>query len=64
MQSKDEEYEVEQTRDGKYIVMFMSFNCPPPPKGDTPEEAIEKFKEYRKTHEDRINPDLPPTEME
>lgn len=35
--------EVEKTRDGKYIVLFMSLTTSPPPKGDTPEEALEKF---------------------
>jgi len=35
--------EVEKTKDGKYIVLFMSLTTSPPPKGDTPEEALEKF---------------------
>jgi len=47
--------EVEQTKDGKYIVLFMQFSQPPPPKGDTPEEAltgfIKKMEAYRQTEE-------------
>jgi hypothetical protein len=50
------EVEVVKTTDGKYIVLFMNFNCPPPPKCDTPEEAIERFAEYWSKHENRIRP--------
>jgi hypothetical protein len=48
--------EVERTRDGKYVVMFMSFSHSPPPKGRTPEEALELFEEY---YERKIKPTLP-----
>lgn len=37
------ELEVEETGDGKHIVLFMNFELPPPPKGDTPEEAYKVF---------------------
>ena len=35
--------EVEQTKDGKYVVLYMNFNSSPPPKGDTEEDALIKF---------------------
>lgn len=35
--------EVEQTTDGKYIVLWMSLSYPPPPKGATEEEALQLF---------------------
>lgn len=38
--------EVEQTRDGKFVVLWMNFVESPPPKGDTEEEALEKFVAY------------------
>lgn len=38
--------DIEQTDDGQFIVMFMSFNNSPPPKGATREEAMEKFITY------------------
>jgi len=56
----ENKYEVEQTRDGKYIVLYMNFGCSPPPKGDTPEEAVAKFKEYLILNASRVNPVLPP----
>ena len=37
------EIEVEKTKDGKYIVLWINFNSSPPPKGDTEDEAIENF---------------------
>jgi len=37
------EVEVERTKDGKYIVLFLSFNESPPPKGATPDAALEAF---------------------
>ena len=40
------EVEVVKTNDGKYIVLFMSLSHSPPPKGDTTEEAVEKFLEW------------------
>lgn len=48
--------DVVQTKDGKHIVLFMALNEPPPPKGDTIKEAIEKFIEYMKA---RPKKDLP-----
>jgi len=41
--------EVDQTTDGKYIVLFMAFECPPPPKGDTIDDAINKFSGWYNT---------------
>jgi hypothetical protein len=37
------EVEVEKTTDGKFIVLYMNFNSSPPPKGDTEEDALNKF---------------------
>lgn len=37
------EVEVEKVKDGKYIVLFLSLTSPPPPKGETPEKALENF---------------------
>ncbi len=50
--------EIVQTKDGKYIALFMQFGQPPPPKGDTREEAlsgfITKMEAYRRTEESLI----------
>lgn len=35
--------EVENTTDGKFIVLWMHFQAKPPPKGSTPEEAMQGF---------------------
>lgn len=35
--------DVQQTRDGNFIVLYMCFGKKPPPKGTTPEEALERF---------------------
>lgn len=35
--------EVEQTTDGKFIVLWMNLNHAPPPKGDTELEALQNF---------------------
>lgn len=45
--------EIENLSDGKYIVLWMRFNSSPPPKADTPEEALKGFIEMmeRKTHD-------------
>lgn len=40
------ELAVEQTTDGKYVVMFMRFNQSPPPKADSENEAYKAFVEY------------------
>ena len=42
------EVEVEKTKDGKFVVLWMNFNSEPPPKGDTEEDAIEKFYKWFK----------------
>lgn len=42
------EVEVEQTMDGKFVVLWMQFGASPPPKGDTKEEALKNFIEYMK----------------
>lgn len=49
--------EVEKTRDGKYVVLFMSLTFPPPPKGDTAEEALGKFIEWFKSLEKVVLPE-------
>lgn len=43
-----EKPEFEKLSSGKYIVMYMSFSTPPPPTGDTEEEALQNFVEWRK----------------
>lgn len=50
--------EVERTRDGKYIVLFMSLTCSPPPKGDSPQEALEKFIAWYEYSKIEVAPDL------
>lgn len=35
--------EVEVTKDGKFIVLWMHFQAKPPPKADSPEEALRGF---------------------
>ena len=35
--------EVEKTRDGKFIVLYMEFEASPPEKGKTESEALENF---------------------
>ena len=37
------EVEVVETIDKQFIVLFMNFTTPPPPKGKTPEEALINF---------------------
>ena len=37
------EVEVEKTSDGKYIVLYLSFDKAPPPKGETPADALSSF---------------------
>src|SRR5688572_20321201 len=41
--------EIERLKDGQYIVLFMSFSEVPPPKGATPEEAMENFLSWWKS---------------
>lgn len=41
------EVEVEQTKHGKYIVLWMRFEQSPPPVGDTEDEALQGFIDYR-----------------
>ena len=38
--------EVVRTKDGKYIVEWLSHDTPPPPKGDTEEAALREFIAY------------------
>lgn len=40
--------EVDRTKDGKFIVLFMRFGSKPPPKAGSREEALEVFIEYMK----------------
>lgn len=40
------EVEVEKTRDGMYVVLYMSLSSPPPPKGASEEEALNFFIEW------------------
>jgi len=42
----DRDPEMGRTTDGKFIVLFMRFNMPPPPKGNTELEALENFIKY------------------
>ena len=45
------ELDVETTADGKHIVLFLDFSLPPPPKGDSPEEAYLGFAGWLKEHQ-------------
>lgn len=38
--------EVEKTRDGKYIVLYMNLMSTPPPKADTEDDALTRFIEW------------------
>jgi hypothetical protein len=38
--------DVDRTKDGKFIVLYMCFGRPPPPKGVTREEALQLFIGY------------------
>lgn len=38
--------DVQQTKDGQYIVLYMCFGKKPPPKGATPDEALTRFIDY------------------
>ena len=47
--------EVEKTKDGKYIVLWLSFSASPPPKADCAEDALESFiKHVKKTQEELV----------
>jgi len=52
--------EVEKTKDGKYIVLFMSMTESPPPKGSTADEALEKFIAWAEARPKRELPDEVP----
>lgn len=52
--------EVEKTKDGKYIVLFMSMTESPPPKGATVNEALEKFIEWAEARPKKELPDEVP----
>jgi len=48
--------EIDQTRDGKFIALWMSFGRQPPPKGDSPGEALEKFVTwYKENHHGKLH---------
>lgn len=53
--------DIEKTKDGKYVVLFMSLKEAPPPKGLTPEEALSLFIEW---FEKRPKVNLPEPEPE
>lgn len=38
--------EVAETTDGKFIALYLRFEKSPPPKGDTPEEALKLFIDF------------------
>lgn len=42
--------DVDRTKDGAFIVLYMCFGKKPPPKGSTREEALVKFIEHMKTN--------------
>lgn len=44
------EVEVHQTKDGRFIVLYMCFGKKPPPKGSTPKEALKLFVEYMESN--------------
>lgn len=46
---------VEETTDGKFIVLWMAFEESPPPKGDSEDEALIKFIEMMGK---RVTPNL------
>lgn len=50
--------EVEKLKDGKYIVLFMSLTESPPPKGNTPEEAVKAFVEWIEKRPDKQLPEV------
>lgn len=56
------ECEVERLKDGKYIVMFMSFSAPPPPTGTTEEEAMTNFITWFEDSSPLLDPKLPDME--
>lgn len=49
------EPEIARTTDGKFIVLFMRFGFPPPPKGETEQEALEKFIKFYKENPNGID---------
>lgn len=57
------ECEVERLKDGKYIVMFMSFSAPPPPTGTTEEEAMTNFIAWFGELLPLLDPKLPDLEV-
>lgn len=44
------EVEVQQTKDGMFIVLYMCFGKRPPPKGTTPKEALRLFVDYMESN--------------
>lgn len=41
--------EVVSLKDGRFAVEYFNFNTPPPPVGDSVEDALAKFLEYLDT---------------
>jgi hypothetical protein len=52
------DFEVDRTKDGKYIVLYMNFNSPPPPKGESELDAVERFITWFKDRKDIGLPEL------
>lgn len=42
--------DVDRTKDGAFIVLYMCFGKKPPPKGKTREEAVLNFIDYMKSN--------------
>lgn len=40
------DFEVVPLTSGGFAVEYLNFSAPPPPKGETEQEAMEKFLEY------------------
>lgn len=57
--------DVEKTKHGKYVVLWLRFQQSPPPVGDTEEEALQGFIDYRLkswNDRDKLAPDDTQTE--
>jgi hypothetical protein len=50
--------EVETTKDGKHIVLYMVFNQSPPPKGNSERDALEKFIEWAEKQPPKVLPEV------
>ena len=47
--------EIEETRDGRYIVLWMCFGTEPPPKGNTEQAAVEEFIKFMKNRKENTD---------